>query len=102
MLAIERSSVLAYQAHCEERNLNTDLQALTRTECQTPGLATKYPERVKERLEELNQVRYRGAIVRARSDTYQMGEQPTKRALSDEKRYALRDEIGEIEYQGGD
>ncbi|KAG0443815.1 hypothetical protein HPB47_014499, partial [Ixodes persulcatus] len=75
MLAIERSSVSAYQ--------------------------TRHLESVKERLEELNEERYRGAVVRAdRKSTYLMGEQPTKRALADEKRYALRNEIGEIEYQG--
>lgn len=100
ILAIERSSVLAYQTRRVERNLIADLQALTKTDCQSPGVATKHLESVKKWLKELNEQHCRGAVVRTRSEKYVMGEQPSKRALADEKRYPLRNEIGEIEYQG--
>lgn len=59
-----------------------------------------YIESVKERLAQLHQERYVGATVRARSQKFLMGEQPTKRALAEEKRYALQSEIGEIECNG--
>lgn len=100
MLAIERSSVLAFEARGAERTLNANFQALLRAECQTPGVGLKDLESVKDRLDRLHLERYRGAIVRARSERYLLGEQPTKRALADEKRYALRGEIGEIEQNG--
>ncbi|CAN7976925.1 unnamed protein product [Ixodes persulcatus] len=100
MLAIEKASVLAYEARCAERSLNADLQALSRAECLAPSTCLKDLESVKERLEQLHQERYRGAVVRARAEKYLMGEQPTKRALADEKRYALRNEIAEIDVHG--
>lgn len=90
ILAIERSSVLAHEARCAEQSLNADLQALSRAECANPGVCLKDLESVKELLEQLHQERYRGAVVRARAEKYLLGEQPTKRALADGKRYALR------------
>ncbi|CAN8032000.1 unnamed protein product [Ixodes persulcatus] len=100
MLAIERSSVLAYETRCAERSLNADLQTLSRAECLAPSTCFKDLDSVKERLEQLHQERYHGAVVRARAEKYLMGEQPTKRALADEKRYALRNEITEIDVNG--
>ena len=40
----------------------------------------------KSKLELIDVEKYKGAIVRARSDKLWMGEAPTKRALSDEKK----------------
>lgn len=100
MLAIERSSLLAHEARQAERSLNADLLALSRAECANPGVCLKDLDNVKERLEQLHRERYRGAVVRARAEKYLMGEQPTKRALADEKRYAVRNEIAEIEVDG--
>ncbi|CAN7995560.1 unnamed protein product [Ixodes hexagonus] len=100
MLAIERSSVLAHEARCAERSLNADLQALSRAGCSAPSGCLKDLDSVKERLEQLHPERYRGTVVRARAEKYLMGEQPTKRAMADEKRYALRNEIDEIDFNG--
>lgn len=50
----------------------------------------------KNRLEAIFAERYRGAIVGARGDKIWMGEMPTTRALSAEKRYVHGNIIKEI------
>ncbi|SCV66131.1 hypothetical protein ANAPC5_01331 [Anaplasma phagocytophilum] len=55
---------------------------------------------IKAELDKLYQEKYRGAVIRSRYENYQLGEQPTKRALSEEKKYALSKEIREIEVNG--
>lgn len=65
-----------------------------------PGRAFQDLEVVKDQLEEPHRERYRGAIVRARSEKYLMGEQSNKQPLAEEKRYALCNELEEIYYNG--
>lgn len=100
MIAIERSSVLGFAARSSEREMSGNLPAILRAECERPGVGFKDIERVRAHIEELHREWYLIAMVRAWSGNYVMGEQPTKRALPEEKCYALRNEIGQIEYHG--
>lgn len=54
----------------------------------------------KSELDKIQLENDQGAVVRARSEKFLCGEQPTKRALADEKKHALSREILEIEYRG--
>lgn len=49
-------------------------------------------------VEELNREKYRGAVICARGEKYVCGEQPTRRAVTAEKKYAMSKEIRTIEY----
>lgn len=45
--------------------------------------------------------KYKGAAIRARTEKLLAGEQPTERAIADEKRYYIRkQQINRIEYTG--
>lgn len=69
------------------------------TECENAGSCMKQIKEIKSKLELIDQERYEGAMVRARAERLWNGETPTKRALSDEKRYATKKEIEAIIYQ---
>lgn len=56
---------------------------------------------LKARLEEINNRRYQGAVVRSRSQQYLLGEQPTKHAFADGKRHSALQQITEIEHCNG-
>ncbi|MDD9361347.1 MAG: hypothetical protein PV344_00195, partial [Anaplasma sp.] len=100
LVAIERSSNIQFQRRERERQLKRNLEALHRLETQNPGTAMEDIRNIKAELDKLYQEKYRGAVIRSRSEKYLLGEQPTKRALSDEKKYALSKEIREIECNG--
>lgn len=46
--------------------------------------------------------KYKGAIIRARAENLWFGERPAKRVLCDEKRYASKNGIRAVEYDGRD
>lgn len=98
-LAIERASTLNYYKHEKEKQLQRDLHLLYELECKNPGYGTKDIEYIKAQLDSLYQERYAGAVVRSRAEKFLLGEQPTKKALEDEKRHALSKEILEIEHR---
>uniref|UniRef100_A0A4D5RYT2 Putative tick transposon n=1 Tax=Ixodes scapularis TaxID=6945 RepID=A0A4D5RYT2_IXOSC len=94
--AIERSSILNFQRKQKEKALRSLLCNLLLEESANPGEFRQEIRQVKNQLEFIDCERYRGAIVRSRSEKLWQGERPTKRAMSDEKRYAQRKEITEL------
>lgn len=56
--------------------------------------------KTKQKLELIDEDRYRGAIVRARAEHWAAGETPTKKALGIEKAHAKRNQIDEIIWKG--
>lgn len=97
MTAIERSIAIAFQARAKERQLEETLAYLCQLECQNPGVGTQDINYIKAQVNELSEIRYRGALIRARAQAYLLGEQPKKRSLARETRYALSREINAIE-----
>lgn len=95
-LAIERSSVLKFNVRKEERVMQQYLLDLLKTECDNPGINATEIKEIKAKLDKYQRERYRGAVVRARADKFLLGEQPTSRALADEKKFALLKEISAI------
>lgn len=89
---------MKFNARSEQRRLDENLRHLCAFECQNPGQGVKDIESIKREIERFHEERYHGAVVRARAERYLLGEQPTKRALADEKKYALKKEILEIEH----
>lgn len=100
LVAIERSRNILFQRREREKQLKRNLEALHRLESQKPGTSMEDIRNIKAELDKLYQEKYKGAVIRSRSEKYLLGEQPTKRALSDEKKYALSKEIREIEVNG--
>lgn len=99
ILAIERGCVLRQQQRKQENELKRELEFLLIVDSSNPGIFHKQIREVKQKLEIMDQNRYAGAVVRARAERLWMGEAPTKRSLSDEKCYAVRNEIKQIRYQ---
>lgn len=98
--AIERTTILNFEKKQDEKKLQSQLQALVKEESVKPGSFTEEIKNTKNKLELLDKEKYRGAIIRSRTEKLWMGETPTKRALSDEKQYARRKEVKEIMYNG--
>ncbi|KAH9367379.1 hypothetical protein HPB48_010174 [Haemaphysalis longicornis] len=100
MDAIERSAVLRQKDKEKENELLTELQFLLSAQnAHLENNASKVKQ-VKAELEHIDAEKYKGAIIRARAEKLWLGERPTKRALCDEKRYATRNEIKAVEYDG--
>lgn len=97
--AIERAGALRRQQRKEETELQSRLDFYLNAETAAPGTFAREIKEVKSKLEVINTERYRGAVLRARAEKIYMGENPTKRALSDEKSYASRNEIKAIMYR---
>lgn len=83
-----------------ENGLKETLRKLTALESKAPGLFKEDLLRIKQQLEQFEENRYRGALVRARAQSWAVGETPTKRALGIEKTHARRNEIEVIEENG--
>lgn len=98
MIAIERCSIITHKKKIKDCDLRRKLDMFIAEEGKKPGEFAKEIRDVKSQLEMIDAEKYRGAIVRARSEKYLMGENPTKRSLADEKRHAKRNEIKEISY----
>ncbi|CAN7991181.1 unnamed protein product [Ixodes hexagonus] len=95
-LAIERGSIIKFQKSEAEKTLLRNLHVLVELECKYPGQGLEDIIRIKAELDQFYHERYQGAVVRARAEKYFLGEQPTKRAMEEEKRYAMSKEIHEI------
>lgn len=100
MMAIERAGKLHYLEKKEEKDLRSLLMELTKEETRTPGYFSEDIRNIKAKIEKLEVEKYKGAAIRARVERLLVGEQPTKRALADEKSYARKHEIRQIEYGG--
>lgn len=98
MKALERTSAINNNERKRETLLRRNLAMLIEEESRSPGVFKSDISTVKAQLEVLDKERYHGALVRARARKLFLGEAPSKRALSAEKRYANRNEIAEIEY----
>lgn len=98
LAAIDRACVLHRKEKEKEKELYTTLEFMIATENYKPGLFAKQIKEIKSKLEAVDIERYRGAVVRARAERFWCGETPTKRALGDEKRHAVKKEINEICY----
>lgn len=98
--AIERGTVIRRKEKETESNLKRNLKEMLRLECEAPGAFRDDIRTIKNKLEALDKQRYRGATVRARAEHYLAGEAPTKRAISDEARYAKANAINEIVVEG--
>lgn len=100
LAALERSNALKYLKDAEEKLLQADLKRLFKLECEFPGKYINDIKITKASLAATENEKYKGAIIRSRAETFLLGEQPTKRALSREKQYASKKKISEIEYRG--
>lgn len=100
MQAIERGTAIKKERQKQESFLRTCLQAMVEEESRVPGTFKDEIKATKAKLELIDAERYHAALVRARAEKLIAGEMPTKRALGTEKRYARRNEITEIEYNG--
>lgn len=78
LTAIERSSILKFQKQQKEKRLRSELNVLLSEESAKPGEFAHEIRLVKNELEVLDCEKYRGAIVRARSERLWQGERPTK------------------------
>ncbi|CAN7988790.1 unnamed protein product [Ixodes hexagonus] len=94
--AIERTCQIKREERKVENGLRADLQRLHVEEGRTPGLFKDDITSIKAKLEQIEEERYKGAIVRARAERLLLGEAPTKRALVFEKKYASGNQIAEI------
>lgn len=100
MKALERSSCIRYEERRNESALRTMLKRLIELESRTPGAFKDDVRKIKQKLQVIDEEKYRGAVVRARAEALTAGEVPTKRALRLEKTYASRNQIHEIEWNG--
>ena len=98
--ALERASTLRHAEKELEARLRDHLHQLIAAECTQAGTFSEEMKSTKQKLELIDQERYRGAIIRPRAENLFAGEMPTKRALGAEKRYACKNEISEIDYKG--
>lgn len=74
ILAIERSSVISFQARARERKLERDLDVLCGIAGDASSVENTDIKSIKSQLDAINLEKYRGAIVRARSVQYLCGE----------------------------
>ena len=99
MVAIERACVLRHKERQQEKQLQSQLDYMLSVENEVPGKFKKEIKEVKAKLEFIDEDKYRGAMIIARTERLWMGETPTKRVLSEEKKHAANKEITEIRYR---
>lgn len=97
--AIGISCEIAQGKRAEKRYLHDLLHKLHVFESQQPGQYVDEINVVRAQMQKHDTDAYRGAMVRSRASRF-ISEEPTKKALGDEKRYALSKEILEIESHG--
>uniref|UniRef100_L7LZ86 exodeoxyribonuclease III n=1 Tax=Rhipicephalus pulchellus TaxID=72859 RepID=L7LZ86_RHIPC len=83
--AIERATCIRQDEKRKEKELKAILEKLLKHEYRAPGKWIDDIRKVKQKIEQLDVERYRGAIVRARAEDTAAGEMPSKRALCLEK-----------------
>lgn len=82
----------------KEKELRRQLSLVSTEESAIPGKSVQEIRDYNNQLWVINCETYRGNIVRARSHRLWMGEAPSRRVLSDEQMYTLRNEIKLIRY----
>lgn len=98
-IAIERGSSLQHDKLQKQRELQRQLEYLSSAQNAGHDLLAENVKKVRHELEVIDAERYKAAVIRARSERLWMGEIPNKRAMSDEKRHASRNEIQQIRLQ---
>lgn len=99
MIAIERGGSIRHSERKAENELRHQLDVLIGLENAQPGKWSNEIRDVKSKLETIDSDKYRAAMIRARAEKLWAGEQPNKRALGDEKRYAAKNEIRQINFR---
>lgn len=99
MIAIERGGSIRHSERKTENELRHQLDVLIGLENAQPGKWSNEIRDVKSKLEVMDTDKYRAAMIRARAEKLWAGEQPNKRALGDEKRYAAKNEIRQIYFR---
>lgn len=97
--AIERASLLNFKKTKTEKDLPRTLHALVIAEGAKEGKFAQEIKKVKRQLEVIDSEKYRGADVGAWTKKLCLSEDPTRRALSDEKKDEQRTEIRRIQHQ---
>lgn len=98
LAAIERASILQFQTRALEKTLLLNLKELRQTEFEFPGNCTDNISSIKKQLNCLHRDQHQSEAVRSRAQKKLLGEQPTKRALAAENKYALNKKTASIEY----
>lgn len=98
--ALESASRIQHEKRKQEKSLHECLGILIAEECQQPGMFKDDILAVKQKLEAIDEDRYRGAILRSRAERMVAGETPTKRSFGIEKKRAHINHISQIEWQG--
>lgn len=98
-IAIERGSCIRRSERKAENELRKQLDELVSLENEQPGKWLDEIRDVKNKLEIMDGEKYRAAMIRARAEKLWAGEKPSKRALGDEKRYATKNEIKQINFR---
>lgn len=98
--AIERATCIRFEEKQKETELRTLLRTLLKQEARAPGKWIEDIRKTKQKLELIDEDRYRGALVRARAEDTAAGEAPSKRALGFEKANAQRNHIDQIDWGG--
>lgn len=88
-LAIERGSIINFQNSEAEKTLQNNLRVLDELECKYPGQGLEDITLIKAELDQFYHGRYQGAVLPTRAEKYFLEEQPTKKAMEEEKRYAM-------------
>lgn len=76
-----RATVVRGEQKIIEKTLRSNIEKLIREECNAPGRFSEDIRKTKQKLEALDDERYRGALMKARVDRLAGGKAPTKRAL---------------------
>lgn len=97
--AIDRACVLRHKERQQEKQLRSELEYMLGVENEVPGAFKKEIKEVKAKLELIDEDKYRGAMIRARTERLWLGETPTNRVLSEEKKHAANKAINEIRYR---
>lgn len=72
--AIETLTKIGFAERAEEAKLQRNLRFLVEAECECPGQGTKDIAYLKSKIDKIHRNRYRGKIVRSRSQKYLLGE----------------------------
>lgn len=81
----------------EERQPQEHVKYLYQHESETPGVGITHIGYIKSKVNKICKEGFRGALPRSRTVTYIFGEQPTRRALAGENKYAIFKEMTAIE-----
>lgn len=89
--------MIAYETREREKRVQNKLHVLCCLECNKPGAGTKDIDYVKAKLNQINEDRYPGPVIRDRAHKFAFGVQPTKRALPARRKYTTCKDINSIQ-----